>query len=266
MTWLGVIVGAAVARGGRRRVADGAAVAAVGVLADRAARAVGGRAWRRSRSSSSRCASRSLIGIPLGHLGGPHDRGVERVLRPVLDAMQTIPAFSYLLPLVLLFGIGAATAIISTVIFALPPAIRLTSLGIRGVPPTAARGRGLVRLDRAADAAQGAAAAGEALDHARRQPDDHDGARHGRDRGDRRARPAWARACSTGCSASTSGEALNARDRDRGDGDRARPRELRVEPARPAASQPPDRTFGGARLAPAGGGSLAAVLVTIAAS
>jgi glycine betaine/proline transport system permease protein len=51
--------------------------------------------------------------------------------------MQTVPAFAYLLPLVLLFGIGAATAIISTLIFALPPAVRLTSLGIRGVPSTA---------------------------------------------------------------------------------------------------------------------------------
>ena len=51
--------------------------------------------------------------------------------------MQTVPAFAYLLPLVLLFGIGAATAIIATLIFALPPAVRLTSLGIRGVPPTA---------------------------------------------------------------------------------------------------------------------------------
>ena len=50
--------------------------------------------------------------------------------------MQTVPAFAYLLPLVLLFGIGAATAIISTLIFALPPAVRLTSLGIRGVPST----------------------------------------------------------------------------------------------------------------------------------
>ena len=77
-----------------------------------------------------------LIGIPLGIWAGRNDRA-ERILRPVLDAMQTVPAFAYLLPLVLLFGIGAATAIISTLIFALPPAVRLTSLGIRGIPPTA---------------------------------------------------------------------------------------------------------------------------------
>ena len=77
-----------------------------------------------------------LIGIPLGIWAGRNDRA-EKFLRPLLDMMQTVPAFAYLLPLVLLFGIGAATAIISTLIFALPPAVRLTSLGIRGVPPTA---------------------------------------------------------------------------------------------------------------------------------
>jgi glycine betaine/proline transport system permease protein len=73
------------------------------------------------------------IGIPLGILAGRHP-GLERVLRPVLDAMQTIPAFSYLVPLVLLFSIGTTTALIATVIFALPPAIRLTGLGIQMVP------------------------------------------------------------------------------------------------------------------------------------
>jgi glycine betaine/proline transport system permease protein len=73
------------------------------------------------------------IGIPLGILAGRHP-GLERALRPVLDAMQTIPAFSYLVPLVLLFSIGTTTALIATVVFALPPAIRLTSLGIQMVP------------------------------------------------------------------------------------------------------------------------------------
>ncbi|MEP6477462.1 MAG: ABC transporter permease subunit [Actinomycetota bacterium] len=73
------------------------------------------------------------IGIPLGILAGRHP-ALERALRPVLDAMQTVPAFSYLVPLVLLFSIGTTTALIATVIFALPPAIRLTSLGIQMVP------------------------------------------------------------------------------------------------------------------------------------
>jgi glycine betaine/proline transport system permease protein len=73
------------------------------------------------------------IGIPIGVWTGRH-AAVERFFRPVLDAMQTIPAFSYLVPLVLLFSIGVTTAMIATVIFALPPAIRLTSLGVRMVP------------------------------------------------------------------------------------------------------------------------------------
>ena len=59
---------------------------------------------------------------------------VERVLRPILDAMQTIPAYAYLLPAVLLFGIGNPPALMATLAFAIPPAIRLTALGIRNVP------------------------------------------------------------------------------------------------------------------------------------
>ena len=76
------------------------------------------------------------IGIPVGILSARHP-GLEKVLRPVLDAMQTVPAFSYLIIVVLLFSIGPTSALIATVIFALPPAIRLTSLGIRQVPQDA---------------------------------------------------------------------------------------------------------------------------------
>lgn len=70
------------------------------------------------------------VGIPLGIVAGRRPV-VDRLLRPVLDGMQTIPAFSYLVPLVLLFSIGTTTALIATIVFALPPAIRLTSLGVR---------------------------------------------------------------------------------------------------------------------------------------
>ncbi|MEP6757671.1 MAG: ABC transporter permease subunit [Actinomycetota bacterium] len=76
------------------------------------------------------------IGIPMGIYSARHPT-VEKLLRPVLDAMQTVPAFSYLVAVVLLFSIGATSAMIATVIFALPPAIRLTSLGIRQVPSDA---------------------------------------------------------------------------------------------------------------------------------
>ena len=72
------------------------------------------------------------FGIPLGIWAGRHPV-VESALRPVLDAMQTIPAFSYFVPFALLLGIGAPPSIAATVIFAIPPAIRLTSLGIRTV-------------------------------------------------------------------------------------------------------------------------------------
>lgn len=74
-----------------------------------------------------------LVGVPLGILAGRNTR-VDAVLRPVLDAFQTTPAYVYLLPLVLLFGIGDPAAIVATIIYALPPAVRLTALGIRTVP------------------------------------------------------------------------------------------------------------------------------------
>jgi glycine betaine/proline transport system permease protein len=77
-----------------------------------------------------------LIGIPLGIVAASSDR-FDRVLRPLLDAMQTMPAFVYLIPLLLFFGIGRVPAVISTMIYAIPPAIRLTNLGIRQVNPPA---------------------------------------------------------------------------------------------------------------------------------
>lgn len=77
-----------------------------------------------------------LIGIPLGLYAARHDH-FETALRPLLDAMQTMPAFVYLIPVLLFFGVARVPAVVATVIFALPPAIRLTSLGIREVSPAA---------------------------------------------------------------------------------------------------------------------------------
>lgn len=74
-----------------------------------------------------------LIGIPLGILTA-RSMTLHRVLRPVLDAMQTMPAFVYLIPVVLIFGVARVPAVIATVIYALPPAVRMTEMGIRGVP------------------------------------------------------------------------------------------------------------------------------------
>jgi glycine betaine/proline transport system permease protein len=76
-----------------------------------------------------------LIGLPLGILAGKSDR-FEAIARPVLDTMQTIPAFVYLVPVVMLIGIGNVSGVLVTIIFALPPLVRLTSLGIRGVNPS----------------------------------------------------------------------------------------------------------------------------------
>ena len=74
-----------------------------------------------------------IVGVPLGILSARNTR-LEASLRPVLDAMQTMPAFVYLIPVLLFFGIGRVPAVIATVIYALPPAIRLTAAGIRQVP------------------------------------------------------------------------------------------------------------------------------------
>ena len=75
-----------------------------------------------------------IIGIPLGIIAAKSDR-FEQVLRPVLDAMQTLPAFVYLVPVVMLFGIGAVPGVIVTLVVALPPLIRLTDVAIRQVSP-----------------------------------------------------------------------------------------------------------------------------------
>ncbi|GAB2683688.1 proline/glycine betaine ABC transporter permease [Saccharopolyspora gloriosae] len=70
--------------------------------------------------------------VPLGILAA-RNRTVSRVVRPVLDLMQTMPAFVYLIPVIFFFNIGAVPGVIATVIFALPPGVRLTELGIRQV-------------------------------------------------------------------------------------------------------------------------------------
>jgi glycine betaine/proline transport system permease protein len=74
-----------------------------------------------------------VIGIPIG-IAAAKSRTLEEGIRPVLDLMQTMPAFVYLVPFVILLGLGSGPALIATVIFATPPAVRLTMLGIQQVP------------------------------------------------------------------------------------------------------------------------------------
>lgn len=73
------------------------------------------------------------LGLPLGVLAA-RNRIVDGILRPILDGMQTMPSFVYLLPGIFLFGLGPPAGVFATIIYAVPPVIRLTNLGIRQVP------------------------------------------------------------------------------------------------------------------------------------
>src|SRR5690554_587222 len=74
-----------------------------------------------------------LVGLPLGVLSARNDTA-ERLIRPVLDFMQTMPAFVYLIPAIMFFGIGRVPGVVATFVFSLPPLVRLVNLGIRQVP------------------------------------------------------------------------------------------------------------------------------------
>ena len=94
--------------------------------------------WEESMATLALMAIAVLISvataIPLGIVAARSDN-VDRAMRPVLDAMQTMPAYVYLIPVIMFFGIGNVPGIIATVIFAIPPSVRLTNLGIRQVAP-----------------------------------------------------------------------------------------------------------------------------------
>lgn len=77
-----------------------------------------------------------IVGVPLGILAG-RSNTFWAFLRPILDTMQTTPSFVYLVPVVMLFGIGTVPGVIATIIFSMPPIIRLTNLGLRQVPADA---------------------------------------------------------------------------------------------------------------------------------
>ena len=131
LTWVGTAVFGIVVvlRFGSRK-------AALGVAAAFASFALMG-LWRESVQTfalmTAAVSLSLLIGMPLGVLAGRSDRFL-RAVTPVLDAMQIIPAFAYLMPVVILFSVGPGAAVVTTMIYAIPPAIRITALGIRGVP------------------------------------------------------------------------------------------------------------------------------------
>ena len=94
--------------------------------------------WEKSMATMALIATSVVIcvviGIPLGVVCAK-SRRANAVLEPILDIMQTLPTFVYLIPAVAFFSIGKPPGVIATVIFALPPIVRLTALGIRHVPP-----------------------------------------------------------------------------------------------------------------------------------
>ena len=98
---------------------------------------IGLRLWEVSMESLALVLASTVvalaIGIPLGILVA-QSRNLESFVTPALDVMQTLPAFVYLVPLVVLLGLGAGPALVAVVVFAMPPAVRLTMLGIRQVP------------------------------------------------------------------------------------------------------------------------------------
>jgi glycine betaine/proline transport system permease protein len=130
LTWLGtVVLGTFVVLrfGGRR--------AALGVLAAFASFAALG-LWEEAVETFSLVAAAVslslLVGVPLGVIAGRSAR-FNAAITPILDAMQIVPAFAYLIPVVILFSVGPGAAVVTTMIYAVPPAIRITALGIRGV-------------------------------------------------------------------------------------------------------------------------------------
>ncbi|MGW6781706.1 ABC transporter permease subunit [Streptomyces sp. NPDC054987] len=135
--WVGVLAVAAslawYAGGGGRRGGAPATVA-LGSLAGCGLLGLWERATETLALMLVSVAAASVLGLLLGLAGGLSDTA-QRVLRPVLNTMQVLPSFAYLLPLVLIFGVGTPSALITTVIYAAPPMVRMTTLGLRGADP-----------------------------------------------------------------------------------------------------------------------------------
>ena len=107
-----------------------------------------------------------ILGVPLG-IWTAQNRIAAKIIRPVMDLMQTMPAFVYLIPAVLFFGLGPVPGAFATVIFAMPPVVRLTDLGIRSDFPPATF--------------QSTAAVGVADDYDGSESNDYDGIVYGGD-------------------------------------------------------------------------------------
>ena len=87
-----------------------------------------------------------MIAVPMGVWASQSDR-LDAILRPILDGMQTMPSFVYLVPAIAFFSLGNTPAVLATLIYAVPPAVRLTNLGIRQLPAETLEGSRLIRHD-----------------------------------------------------------------------------------------------------------------------
>ncbi len=131
----------------------------------------------------------ALIGIPIGIVSAERAR-LWRWVQAIIDTLQTLPSFVYLMPAVMLFRVGDFTAMIAVVAYAIAPAIRYTAHGLMQVDPALIEAGRAMGCTRVAAAHQDQAEAGAARDHARPQPDDHAGAVDaGHHRAGRHARP-----------------------------------------------------------------------------
>ena len=96
-----------------------------------------------------------LIGLPIG-IWAAHKPKVYRIVQPILDFMQTMPTFVYLIPIMALFGLGAAApGLIVTIIFVIPTAVRMTHLGMISIPTRDYRSRSVLRRNQTAIAVEG---------------------------------------------------------------------------------------------------------------
>jgi glycine betaine/proline transport system permease protein len=154
LPWWGVVVGIAAlawATAGRR-VAAVCAIAMLVVAALQAPGAASGSIWVDTMDTLSQVLVAVVIAmaiaLPVGIVAGRSER-FYAIIRPLLDAAQVMPAFVYLVPVIGLFNVGRVPGVIASVVYALPPGIRLTALGIREVPPEtieAARSTGATNL------------------------------------------------------------------------------------------------------------------------
>jgi glycine betaine/proline transport system ATP-binding protein len=130
----------------------------------------------------SACVVCMGIGVPIG-IAAAHRPRLYAAMRPVLDLMQTLPTFVYLIPAIVFFGIGMVPGLIATVIFVLPAPIRLTHLGISSTPQSLMEAADAFGATPEPEAVEGGAALCAAADHDGAEPDDHAVAFHGGDRG-----------------------------------------------------------------------------------